>query len=72
MSIHFKCALTHVVFGVLLIAMGIVDLRLNYGKFWLGPSGFFVIFCGVWVGKLSPLCCKRKENKVTYFSLHHV
>ena len=53
MSIHFKCALTHVVFGVLLIAIGIVDVRLNYGKIWSGPSGFFVIFCGVWVGKLS-------------------
>ena len=51
MSSHFKCALTHVVFGVLLIVMGIVDLGLNYGEFWIGLR-FFVIFCGVWVGKL--------------------
>ena len=48
-------ALTHFVFGVLLIVMGIVDLGLNFnGSFWfIAPSAFFVIFCGVWVGKLS-------------------
>ena len=71
MSSHFKCALTHVFFGVLLFVMGIVDLRL--GNFWTG-LGFFVIICGVWVGKLSYFCqcCKRKENKVTYFSLHQL
>ena len=50
MSSHFKCALTHVFFGVLLFVMGIVDLRLNYGDF-LAGFRFFVIICGVWVGK---------------------
>ena len=51
MSSHFKCGLTHVVFGVLLFVMGIVDLGLNFGVFFIGLR-FFVIFCGVWVGKL--------------------
>ena len=51
MSSHFKCGLTHVVFGVLLFVMGIVDLGLNFGDFFIGLR-FFVIFCGVWVGKL--------------------
>ena len=51
MSSHFKCALTHVVFGFSLFLMGIVDLRLNYGNFWTGLR-VFVIICGVWVGKL--------------------
>ena len=74
MSSHFKWALTHFVFGVLLIVMGIVDLGLCNYTFWsIGSGGFFVIFCGVWVGiSLAILCCKRKENKVTYFSLHQV
>ena len=73
MSKHFKCGLTHVVFGVLLFVMGIVDLGLNYGEFWTGFRSF-VIVCGLWVGKLRYFChcCKRKENKVTYISLHHV
>ena len=51
MSSHFKCGLTHVVFGVLLFVMGIVDLGLNFGDFFIGLR-LFVIFCGVWVGKL--------------------
>jgi len=51
MSSHFKCALTHVVFGVLLCVMGIVDLGLNFGDIFIGLR-FFVIFCGLWVGKL--------------------
>ena len=51
MSSHFKCGLTHVVFGVLLFVMGIVDLGLSFGDFFIGLR-FFVIFCGVWVGKL--------------------
>ena len=51
MSSHFKCGLTHVVFGVLLFVMGIVDLGLNFGDFFIGLR-FFVIFCGVLVGKL--------------------
>ena len=51
MSSHFKCGLTHIVFGVLLFVMGIVDLGLNFGVFFIGLR-FFVIFCGVWVGKL--------------------
>ena len=51
MSSHFICRLTHVVFGVLLFVMGIVDLGLNFGDFFIGLR-FFVIFCGVWVGKL--------------------
>ena len=51
MSSHFKCALTHVVFGVLLFVMGIVDLGLNFRDVFMGLR-FFVIFCGVWVGKL--------------------
>ena len=73
MSSHLKCALTHVVFGVLLFVMGIVDLGVNYGEYWTGFR-FFVLVCGVWVGKLRYFChcCKRKENKVTYISLHHV
>ena len=55
MSSYFKLALTHFVFGVLLIVMEIVDLGLNQNdSFWiLAPGAFFVIFCGVWVGKLS-------------------
>ena len=52
MSSHFICRLTHVVFGVLLFVMGIVDLGLNFGVFFIGLR-FFVIFCGVWVGKLT-------------------
>ena len=73
MSSHLKCALTHVVFGVLLFVMGIVDLGVNYGEYWTGFR-VFVLVCGVWVGKLRYFCqwCKRKENKVTYFSLHQV
>ena len=69
----FQCALTHVVLGVLLFVMGIVDLQVNYAMFWTGLR-VFVIVCGVWVGKLRYFCqcCKRKENKVTYFRLHHV
>ena len=51
MPSHFICGLTHVVFGVLLFVMGIVDLGLNFGAFFIGLR-FFVIFCGVWVGKL--------------------
>ena len=51
MSSHFKCAVTHVVFGVLLFVMGIVDIGLNLGDFWIGLK-FFVIVCGLWVGKL--------------------
>ena len=74
MSSHFKCALTHVVFGVLLFVMGIVELGVNYGEYWRGLISCFVLVCGVWVGKLRYFCqcCKRKENKVTYFSFHHV
>ena len=51
MSCHFKCGLTHVVFGVLLFVMGIVDLGLSLGDVFIGLR-LFVIFCGVWVGKL--------------------
>ena len=51
MPSHFKCALTHVVFGVFLFVMGIVDLRLNNGDFLTGLR-VFVIICGIWVGKL--------------------
>ena len=51
MSSHFICRLTHVVFGVLLFVMGIVDLGLSLGDVFIGLR-FFVIFCGVWVGKL--------------------
>ena len=51
MSSHFKCGLTHVVFGVLLFVMGIVDLGLSLGDVFIGLR-LFVIFCGVWVGKL--------------------
>ena len=76
MSSHFKCALTHVVFGVLLFVMGIVDLGLSFRDEFIGLIGFkfSVIFSGVWVGKIIffPLCCKRKQTKVTYFSLHHL
>ena len=74
MSSHLKCALTHVVFGVLLFVMGIADLGVNlYGGYWTGFR-IFVLVCGVWVGKLRYFCqwCKREENKVTYFSLHQV
>ena len=51
MSSHFKCGLTHVVFGVLLFVMGIVDLGLSLGDVFI-LLRIFVIFCGVWVGKL--------------------
>ena len=51
MSSHLKCALTHVVFGVLLFVMGIVDLGLNFADVFI-LLRIFVIFCGVWVGKL--------------------
>ena len=59
MSSHLKCALTHVVFGVLLFVMGIVDLGVNYGEYWTGFR-VFVLVCGVWVGKLRYFCqcCK--------------
>ena len=68
MSSHFNCALTHVVLGALLFVMGIVDLGVNYADFWTGLR-VFAIVCGVWVGKLRYFCqcCKRKENKVTYW-----
>ena len=48
------CVFTHIFFGGLLFVMGIVDLLFSYdyGDFWTGLR-FFVIFCGVWVGKLS-------------------
>ena len=51
---HFICGLTHVVFGVLLFVMGIVDLGLSFRDDFIGLIGFkfSVIFSGVWVGKL--------------------
>ena len=54
MSCHLECVFTHIFFGGLLFVMGIVDLLFSYdyGDFWTGLR-FFVIFCGVWVGKLS-------------------
>ena len=61
MSSHFKWALTHFVFGVLFIVMGIVDLGLyNYTFWFVGSGGLFVIFCGVWVGKLSHFVLQTK------------
>ena len=51
MSSHFICRSTHVVFGVLLFVMGIVDLGLNFVDVFI-LLRIFVIFCGVWVGKL--------------------
>ena len=36
MSSHLKCALTHVVFGVLLFVMGIVDLGLSFRDEFIG------------------------------------
>ena len=51
MSSHFICRLTHVVFGVLLFVMGIVDLGLSFVDVFI-LLRIFVIFCGVWVGKL--------------------
>ncbi|XP_073250833.1 uncharacterized protein [Porites lutea] len=59
MSSHLKCALTQVVFGVLLFVMGIVDLGVNYGAYWTGFR-FFVLVCGVWMcmtgGILARVC----------------
>ena len=63
MSSHLKCALTHVVFGVLLFVMGIVDLGVNYGEYWTGFR-VFVLVCGVWVGKLRYFASAVNERKI--------
>ena len=70
---YLGCALTHVVFGVLLFVLGIIDLRVNNGDR-TDASGirYSVIVCGVWVGSYFFLCCKRKQNKVTHFSTYKV
>ena len=51
---YLGCALTHVVFGVLLFVVGIIDLRVNNRDLrdiggWLGILTYFVVCCGVWV-----------------------
>ena len=70
---YLGCALTHVVFGVLLFVLGIIDLRVNNGDRTDGSwIRYFVIVCGVWVGSYFFLCCKRKQNKVTHFSTYKV
>ena len=60
MPSYFKCAFTHVVFGVSLFVLGIISLRLNKSGFWTG----LVIVSGVWVGSLSYffLCCERSSK----------
>ena len=61
MPSYFKCAFTHVVFGVSLFVLGIISLRLNNSGFWTGLHGYREWSLGRLISYFF-LCCERSSK----------